>query len=87
MKVLLITRKYLRSRQSCWRRQHTDVADHVGGSRLLTTTIDWESSGNWPDLRWYRSQAPERWTAEYDGLLREGLGDGPGPDDIPQDNP
>ncbi|MGO8851346.1 MAG: hypothetical protein ACLQGN_19430 [Mycobacterium sp.] len=54
---------------------------------MLTTTIDWESSGNWPDLRWYRSQAPERWTAEYDGLLREGLGDGPGPDDIPQDNP
>jgi hypothetical protein len=30
---------------------------------------------DWPDLRWYRSQAPERWTTEYEGLLRAGRGD------------
>jgi hypothetical protein len=29
----------------------------------------------WPDLSWSRSQAPERWTTEYEGLLRAGRGD------------
>jgi hypothetical protein len=26
---------------------------------------------DWPNLSWYRSQAPERWTVEYEKLLRE----------------
>jgi hypothetical protein len=30
---------------------------------------------DWPDLRWYRSQAPDCWTTEYEGLLRAGLAD------------
>lgn len=29
---------------------------------------------DWPDLSWYRSQAPERWTAEYEKLLSEKRG-------------
>ncbi|MBX8688073.1 hypothetical protein GO011_11610 [Mycobacterium sp. 20091114027_K0903767] len=28
----------------------------------------------WPPLRWYRDQAPESWTSEYNSLLRAGQG-------------
>ncbi|SIN36545.1 hypothetical protein [Mycobacteroides abscessus] len=29
----------------------------------------------WPPLRWYRDQAPESWTSEYEALLRTGSGE------------
>ena len=48
------------------RKQGSQWAQIRTGSALTRYRNDW------PDLRWYRSKAPERWTAEYEGLLRKG---------------
>jgi hypothetical protein len=43
----------------------------IGWARARTGSALTRYRNVWPDLRWYRSQAPQRWTAEYERLLRE----------------
>ena len=62
------------------------VADGAAVEQIIRTHgIEWARARTgsaltryrnvWPDLRWYRSQAPQRWTAEYERPLRERPGD------------
>lgn len=63
-----------------------DPADSAAiGQIIRSEGIEWARArtgsaltryrNDWPNLRWYGSQAPERWTTEYEGLLRAGQED------------
>jgi hypothetical protein len=58
-----------------------DPADRATVEQIISTQgIEWARARTgsaltmyrnvWPDLRWYHSQAPHRWTAEYEGRQR-----------------